>query len=151
MGHLESARDPERFRSLGHAVVDRLGDYLAAARARAIPVSRPVATEGRGERWRQDSPGGAAPLALVERVLAESVVPHHAGYVGHQLAAPLPLASRGTLVTAVTNGSGAIYELSQSSGACEAALSQFLGERLRLPATARGMILHCGTIATLPP
>ena len=149
MERLESARDPERFRPLGHAVVDRLGDYLAAAGERAIPVSRPVATEGMAERWPADFPGGADPLALVERVLAESVVTHHPGYVGHQLAAPLPLASLGTLVTAVTNGSGAIYELSQSSTACEAALARHLAERLGLPATAGGMIVHGGTIATL--
>ncbi len=146
---LAAARDPERFRSLGHAVVDRLGEYLAAARERAIPVSRPVAADGMAERWPADFPGGADPVALVERVLAESVVTHHPGYVGHQLAAPLPLASLGTLVTAVTNGSGAIYELSQSSTACEAALARHLAERLGLPATAGGMIVHGGTIATL--
>ena len=101
------------------------------------------------ERWPADFAGGADPLALVERVLAESVVTHHPGYVGHQLAAPLPLAALGTLVTAVTNGSGAIYELSQSSTACEAALARHLAGRLGLPATAGGMIVHGGTIATL--
>ena len=101
------------------------------------------------ERWPADFPGGADPLALVERILAESIVTHHPGYVGHQLAAPLPLASLGTLVTAVTNGSGAIYELSQSSTACEAALARHLADRLGLPATAGGMIVHGGTIATL--
>jgi L-2,4-diaminobutyrate decarboxylase len=147
--HLEAARDFERFRSLGHAVVDRLGQYLAAAGERAIPVSRPVAPDGMADRWPADFPGGADPLALVERILAESVVTHHPGYVGHQLAAPLPLVALATLVTAVTNGSGAIYELSQSSSACEAALARHLAERLGLPATAGGMIVHGGTIATL--
>ena len=129
--HLGAARDPERFRSLGHAVVDRLAEYLAAAGERAIPVSRPVAPEGMAERWPADFPGGADPLALVERILAESVVTHHPGYVGHQLAAPLPLTTLGTLVAAVTNGSGAIYELSQSSSACEAALAQYLSRAAR--------------------
>ena len=147
--HLRAARDPEGFRSLGHATVDRLADYLAAAGERAIPVARPLAPEGMAERWPADFAGGADPLALVERILAESVVTHHPGYVGHQLAAPLPLAALATLVTAVTNGSGAIYELSQSSTACEAALAQFLSGRLGLPSTAGGMIVHGGTIATL--
>ncbi len=147
--HLRAARDPERFRSLGHATVDRLADYLASAGERAIPVARPLDPEGMAERWPADFPGGADPLALVERILAESVVTHHPGYAGHQLAAPLPLAALATLVTAVTNGSGAIYELSQASTACEAALAQYLSGRLGLPATAGGMIVHGGTIATL--
>ena len=33
----------------------------------------------------------------------------------------------------MTNGSGAIYELSQSSGACEAALAQYLGNGSACP------------------
>ena len=147
--HLQGARDPEQFQALGHAIVDRLGDYLTAAGERAIPVSRPLDPAGMADRWPADFPGGADPLALVDRILAESVVTHHPRYVGHQLAAPLPLAALGTLVTAVTNGSGAIYELSQSSSACEAALARHLAERLGLPATAGGMIVHGGTIATL--
>ncbi len=100
--------------------------YLAAAGERSIPVARPLAPAGMGERWPAAFEGGADPLALVERILAESMVTHHPAYVGHQLAAPLPLTALATLVTAVTNGSGAIYELSQSSTACEAALAQHL-------------------------
>jgi L-2,4-diaminobutyrate decarboxylase len=146
---LQAARDPAGFRSLGHAVVDRLADYLAAAGERSIPVARPLDPGGMAARWPAEFAGGADPLALVERILAESVVTHHPGYVGHQLAAPLPLAALGALVTAVTNGSGAIYELSQSSTACEAALAQHLSGRLGLPPTAGGMIVHGGTIATL--
>jgi L-2,4-diaminobutyrate decarboxylase len=146
---LQAARDPERFRELGHSIVDRLAEHLAAAGARAIPVSHPLDPAGMAERWPSGFAGGADPLALVEQVLAESVVTHHPAYVGHQLAAPLPLATLATLVTAVTNGSGAIYELSQSSTACEAALARHLSDRLGLPATAGGMIVHGGTIATL--
>ena len=101
------------------------------------------------ERWPADFAGGADPLALVERILAESTVTHHPAYLGHQLAAPLPTATLTTLVTAVVNGSGAIYELSQSGTACEAALARYLSGRLGLPATAGGMIVHGGTIATL--
>ncbi len=101
------------------------------------------------ERWPAEFAGGADPVALVERILAESTVTHHPAYLGHQLAAPLPTAALTTLVTAVVNGSGAIYELSQSGTACEAALARYLAGRLGMPATAGGMIVHGGTIATL--
>ena len=96
----------------------------------AIPVSQPLDPAGMAERWPADFGGGADPLALVDRILAESTVTHHPAYVGHQLAAPLPLTTLGSLVAAVVNGSGAIYELSQSGGACELALSQHLAARL---------------------
>ena len=146
---LRAARDPEQFREWGHAVIDRLAEHLTAAGARAIPVSHPLDPAGMSERWPADFGGGADPLALVEQMLAESTVTHHPAYVGHQLAAPLPLTALGSLVVAVINGSGAIYELSQAGGACELALSQHLTARLSMPATARGMIVHGGTIATL--
>jgi L-2,4-diaminobutyrate decarboxylase len=115
---LESARDPAQFQAVGHAVVDRLARFLAAAAARTIPVSHPLDPAGMAERWPADFAGGADPLELVERILGETTATHHPAYLGHQLAAPLPLATLGTLVTAITNGSGAIYELSQSSTAC---------------------------------
>jgi L-2,4-diaminobutyrate decarboxylase len=146
---LAAARDPEAFRALGHAVVERLAEHLTAARERAIPVARPRDPAGMAERWPDAFPGGADPLALVERALEESVVTHHPRYLGHQLAAPLPATALMSLVTAVTNGSGAIYELSQAGTACEAALARRLAGRLGLPATAGGMIVHGGTIATL--
>ena len=82
-------------------------------------------------------------------MLAESTVTHHPAYVGHQLAAPLPLTALGSLVVAVVNGSGAIYQLSQAGGACELALSKHLTARLCMPETAGGMIVHGGPSATL--
>ena len=146
---LRAARDPERFREWGHAVVDRLADHLGAAGERAIPVSHPLDPAGMSERWPADFGGGADPLAIVDQILAESTVTHHPAYVGHQLAAPLPLTALGSMVVAIVNGSGAIYELSQAGGACELALSRHLTARLSMPETAGGMIVHGGTIATL--
>ena len=146
---LQAARDPEQFRQWGHAVIDRLADHLTAAGTRAIPVSNPLDPAGMAERWPADFGGGADPLALVDRMLAESTVTHQPRYVGHQLAAPLPLATLGSLVAAVVNGSGAIYELSQVGGACELALSTHLAARLSMPETSGGMIVNGGTIATL--
>jgi L-2,4-diaminobutyrate decarboxylase len=146
---LAAARDPEQFRELGHAIVDQLTEHLDAARSRAIPVRRPLDPAGMAERWPAAFEGGADPLALVEQMLAECTVVQHPAYVGHQVAVPLPLAALGTLVISVINGSGAIYEMSQAGTACEAALSQYLAARLGLPATAGGMLVHGGSIATL--
>jgi L-2,4-diaminobutyrate decarboxylase len=146
---LDAARDPEQFRLVGHAVVDRLARFLTAAAERSIPVATPRDPAGMALRWPAEFGGGADPLALVEHILGETTATHHPAYVGHQLAAPLPLATLGSLVTAVTNGSGAIYELSQSSTACELALARFLSAKLGLPETSGGMIVHGGTIATL--
>jgi L-2,4-diaminobutyrate decarboxylase len=146
---LEAARDPERFRELGHAVVDRLAEHLTAARDRTIPVRRPLDPAGMSERWPAAFEGGADPLELVEQMLAECTVVQHPAYVGHQVAVPLPLATLGTLVTAIINGSGAIYEMSQAGTACEAALARHLAARLGLPESAGGMLVHGGTIATL--
>jgi len=146
---LSAARDPEQFRELGHEVIDRLADHLTAAGTRAIPVSHPLDPSGMSERWPADFRGGADPLALVNQMLAESTVTHQPRYVGHQLPAPLPLATLGSLVSAVVNGSGAIYELSQVGGACELALSKHLAARLCMPETSGGMIVSGGTIATL--
>jgi L-2,4-diaminobutyrate decarboxylase len=148
-GRLEAARDPERFRELGHAVVDLLAEHLSAARERTIPVRRPLPAAEMSERWPAAFEGGADPLVLVEQMLAECTVVQHPAYVGHQVSVPLPLATLGTFVTAVINGSGAIYEMSQAGTACEAALTQHLAARLGLPEGSGGMLVHGGTIATL--
>ena len=106
---------PRAVPPLGHAVVDRLADHLAAAgdaRHPRLAAARP--RRAWSERWPADFAGGADPLALVERDARGEHGHAPPGYVGHQLAAPLPLATLGTLVTAIINGSGAIYELSQS-------------------------------------
>ena len=57
------AFDPERFRQAGHAVVDRLADYLAEAEARRGPVLPVTAygagTSGAGEAVSTSVPSGS--------------------------------------------------------------------------------------------
>ncbi len=146
---LASARDPEQFRLWGH------GSSTASRTSSPPPATAPSRSRIRSTRRACPSAGPpsspAAPIRLRSwnSILAETTVTHHPAYLGHQLAAPLPTATLTTLVTAVVNGSGAIYELSQSGTACESALARYLAGRLGMPATSGGMIVHGGTIATL--
>ena len=103
------------------------------------------------ERWPADFAGGADPLALVDRMLAET----------HGHAPPEPTSgiswprrcrstTLGSLVAAVVNGSGAIYELSQVGRRLRGWRSRSTSRRGScMPETSGGMIVHGGTIATL--
>ena len=146
---LQAARDPEQFREWGHAV-DRParrpshgGRDAGHPRLESARPRRHVgALAGRLRRRRRSARDRRSDTRGEHRHAP-------AGYVGHQLAAPLPLTTLGSMVVAVVNGSGAIYELSQAGGACELALSKHLTARLCMPETSGGMIVHGGTIATL--
>src|SRR4051812_47093712 len=73
---VENAYDPERFRALGHRVVDLLADHLARAAGRdpTLPVLPPIAPDEMMTRWpaRFAERGGADLVELLSRAIDES-------------------------------------------------------------------------------
>ncbi len=91
---------PEEFRALGHSVVDRLAG--SPRRVHAAAGAAVGAPDEMIARWPEPR-GGADPLALISRVIAESN--HRPRYAGHQVTSPLPLAALAELVSAFPNNS----------------------------------------------
>ncbi|MBI4914005.1 MAG: aminotransferase class I/II-fold pyridoxal phosphate-dependent enzyme [Acidobacteria bacterium] len=149
---LGDAFDPERFRRLGHAWVDRLAAHLAEAQSGRMPVLPWRDPEAMLGAWPAEfGPGGGGdPLEFLDRFLREAQHLQHPRFVGHQCSAPLPLASlAGALADLVNNGS-AIYEMGPSATAMERSVLRWLAGRIGFdPARADGVLTHGGSAGNL--
>jgi L-2,4-diaminobutyrate decarboxylase len=143
-----SAFDPDVFRSRGRAVVDLLADHLARAATRALPVLPWRGPSEALDAWPIDDRGGADPIAILERVVAESNHLHHPRYVGHQVTSPLPLTALAELVAALLNNGMAVYEMGPASTAMERNLVAWMAARLGF-ARGDGVLTHGGSALNL--
>jgi len=149
------------FKQLGEQIIEQLTAHLEAmasrepnvlnwrlpaeniADANAILNGTPVepnAPEQMVARFRE----------LVSTALSRSQNLHHPRYIGHQVAAPSPIAGLFDALGAVTNQGMAIYEMGPWATACEQALITAWGERLGFPPnTFSGLITNGGSLANL--
>ncbi len=148
---LDRAFDPDTLRRQGHALVDALADYLAAARRGEPPVLPWREPDAQAAAWPPEFPEEPAEelAPLLGRVVAESTHLHHPRFTGHQVTAPLPAAALAELVSALLNNSGAVYEMGPAAGAIEHALVAWMGRVLGLPAGADGLLTSGGSAGNL--
>ena len=150
---VENAYDPERFRALGHRVVDLLADHLARATRRdeTLPVLPAITPDEMMTRWPAhfDERGGADAVALLTRVIDDSNHLQHPRYVGHQVTAPLPEAAICELVAALLNNSMAVYEMGPASTAMERAVIAFMARAVGYPEDAEGVLTSGGSVGNL--
>jgi L-2,4-diaminobutyrate decarboxylase len=148
---LRGAYDPEAFRRQGHALVDKLADYLAVAMRRELPVVRFRPPDELAEQW--SKPLGPEPIgelgALVDAVVADALHQHHPRCTGHQVSAPLPVAALADLVVAVLNNGMASYESGPVSSALERHVVRFLAGSLGFGPDADGVLTSGGTLGNL--
>jgi L-2,4-diaminobutyrate decarboxylase len=139
------------FRELGHALVDRLADYLATASERGMPVL-PAALphelaaelESDFERPEPDVWNDSVP-----RWLAGAIHLHHPRYVGHQVTSPLPEAALSELIAALTNNGAAVYEMGPLEVAMERALVGRFSRWAGFPPSADGIFTSGGSAGNL--
>ena len=87
---------------------------------------------------------------LVQTMLAHGHNLHHPRYIGHQVAASLPLAGLMDAVGSVTNQAMAIYDMGPWATAAEWAMIAELGQRIGWrPGTFAGLATHGGSLANL--
>jgi L-2,4-diaminobutyrate decarboxylase len=141
--------DAETFRSRGHALVDRLADYLTDAQARALPVLPWTEPDAMAERWASDFSQPMAFEDLVERVLADSNHLHHPRYLGHQVTAPLPTSALCGLIDGLLNNANAVYEMGPAVTAMERVLARWLGGKLGWDEHCDGFFTSGGSLGNL--
>ena len=142
--------DANDFRRQGHALVDELADHLArigdpGAEA-VVPWKEPAEQI---EAWENEFRGGADPVALFTRVIAESTHLHHPGFVGHQVTAPLPVTALASFVSGFLNNGSAVYEMGPVSSGMERVLARFLTRRLGYGPDADAVFTSGGSAGNL--
>lgn len=161
---LRAAFDPEQFRADGERMLARLADQLeqslGGTSGAVLPWREPTAML---ERWHADFdtgvsalPGvraGMSPSATLDllsmHMLDDATQLHHPGFVGHQVAPPLPLAALCDFAAAFTNNGMAVYEMGQQGTAMELHVIDWMAQQLGLGPAAGGVLTSGGTLATL--
>ena len=158
---IHAAYDPTLLRGAGHRLADLLADHLAAAEScqgDVLPWREPSANV-RDADAALDEATGPFPTGdglaehfgqLVQRMLQRGLNLHDPRYIGHQVAAPVPLAGLFDAVGSVTNQVMAIYEMGPWATAVEWALVQRLGQLIGWPRYQfSGLVTHGGSLANL--
>lgn len=143
---------------LGHRVVEVLAAHLANVETlRVSNTTRPADLEA------QFVPIGRAPLAAsaandpeqpvllaeLERIIAAAQHVHHPRFIGHQVAAPLPIAALTALTNAVLNNSSAVFEMGPVGVVLERHVVRFMTDAIGWGAAAGGVLTHGGSIGNL--
>ena len=149
--NLAAAYDPKSFRQQAHALVDLLADHLSRAEAGTTPVLTYAQPYDQLAYWQADfaQPVTPDPLPLMANILQRSIHLHNPAFMGHQVAAPLPLAALTGLLTGMLNQGQAVYEMGMTANALERIVTDWLAQKLGLGAAAGGLLTSGGTLANL--
>ena len=153
---LKEAFDPTAFGALASRLCERLCEYLERAMDAdpAMSVLPTVSPERMLEQLSGEFSADGEPetdiVDLLLEVVDRSTHLHHRGYVGHQVAAPLPPAVLAEFVNALLNNGMAVYEMGQAQTVMERQVVQFLAGRLGYDsARADGVLTHGGSLGNL--
>ncbi len=146
---LREAFDPERFRTLGHDLIDRLADHLAAAESSRIPALPWREPQDILADWPAEFPAAGSLPELLSRYVAGANHLHHPGYVGHQVTSPLPEAALSVLTCALLNSGPVVYEMGPAAVAMERAVVGWMTRQLGWPEGADGVFTSGGSAGNL--
>jgi len=144
---LQRVYAPDEFRRQGHALVDRLADYLEACPT--LPGNPYREQEDLLATFRTLLEEGSTPEAIYELMLEHSLHLHSPAYMGHQVNPPAPLTALGDLLNGIINGSTAIFEMGSTGAVMERLVMETFARLLGLPDSAGGFMTNGGTLANL--
>ena len=152
----DSTTSPEAFRALGHAVIDRLADYLDSAAQKRMPVLPAREPSELLHQWAEKDLGHvAAPdpnvamMELVDSILEHSTHLHHPGYVGHQVAVPHPHSVLLEMLHSLLSNGMAVYEMGQLQTVLERRVVEYLCATIGYDSTSGGVLTHGGSLGNL--
>ncbi len=147
------------FRATGHRVVDLLADHLdAQISGQTTPVLPPLSPQQASalfdgefkEEGRGPEEFVAGVIGDVEGVIAAATKLHHPGFVGHQVATPLPMAALMDLVDSLLNNGMAVFEMGKAGVGIERSVLHWLTTVVGFPlATTGGALVNGGSIGNL--
>lgn len=142
--------DPNEFRSLGHRVVDRLGDYLENIEsARVFPDVEPSTVNQLFNSSLPEEP--ALPDAIL-RELDEKLIPYctnvgHPGYMGLITPSPNPIGIIGDFISSALNQNLGAYSIGPAAVAMERRVVRWLTDLCGYDDSAGGNLTSGGMLA----
>jgi L-2,4-diaminobutyrate decarboxylase len=144
--------DADVLREHGHALIERMAEYLDAVEER--PVSTPLSPSEIARRFNEPLPRQGQPAEQIWEdawtlVAGDAIHLAHPMYMGHQVAPPLPHAVLADAMASLLNQSVAVWEMSPTGTLVEAQVIRWLLELLRFPPTGDGTLCSGGSVANL--
>jgi glutamate/tyrosine decarboxylase-like PLP-dependent enzyme len=142
---------PDEFRQAGHALVDRLADFLGSLRGRPVtPGETPAevrALLGRPPLPAAGAPAGALLSEATELLLEHSLFNGHPRFMGYITSSAAPLGALADLLAAAVNPNVGGWELSPAASEIEAQTVRWVAELVGYPAGAGGLLVSGGNMA----
>ncbi len=145
---------PEQFRALGHALVERIADELAALYARPVAdgVTTPAGIRARlGDRGLPAQGEDAAHVLEEAAALLFEQTPRtrHPRFHGYIAASPAPIGMLAELLAASVNSNVALWNAAPVASEIEAQTVRWLAELVGYPAGCGGLLVSGGSMANL--
>ena len=144
--------DPDTFRQLGHAIVDRLADRLAAVAD--APVTRNESPSDIRAALGLDASlpeEGAEPDTildgLIDNLFDHSLFNAHPKFFGYITAPPAPIGVLGDFIASALNPNVGSWRLSPAATEIEGATVRWIGELIGYSKTASGLLTSGGNMA----
>jgi L-2,4-diaminobutyrate decarboxylase len=141
----------ENFRKYGSELIGQLSDYLdrALKGEEDLPVLPDNSPADLFRKYQNLLENSTELKDLIREVLKDSNHLHHPGYIGHQCAAPNPLAALGSLMGGLLNNGSAVYEMGPANVAMERVVAKFFASEFSLPSSADGLFTSGGSLGNL--
>ena len=142
---------PDEFRIIGHALIDKLSDYLADLSD--LPVSRGESiTKIRATLGNSPLPEvGVSPMGLMEMaaglMLDHSVLSGHPRHLAYIIGSPAPLSALADLLAAMINPNVSSWWRSPMATEIEAQTIRWIAQMVGYPSTCGGILTSGGSTA----
>jgi len=142
---------PEEFRAAGHALVDRIAEFLASIRSRPVtPGEAPAAVRaalGHGALPERGVPAAELLERAAPLVFDHSLLNGHPRFFGYITSSAAPLGALGDLLAAAVNPNCGAWELSPIASEIEAQSVRWIAELMGYPADCGGLLVSGGNMA----
>ena len=146
---LQEAYDPQKFKQVGHELIDLITDYLEDAELGKIPVNNFEDPQKQLEYWKNYELANKPPVTLFKDIIDRSIHVHHPKYMGHQISPAAPISALASLVSSILNNGMAIYEMGSAASAIEKVVIDKITQKIGYGDNADGFLTSGGTIGNL--
>jgi aromatic-L-amino-acid/L-tryptophan decarboxylase len=151
-GEVPLAMDPEEFRRLGHAMVDRIAEHLEALPGKPVaPGESPEVVRVVLGADRPLPSEGAEPGLLLEEatdlLMGHSLFNGHPRFFGYITAAPAPVGMLADLLASAVNPNVGGWSLSPVASEMEVQTVRWIAELMGYPADCGGLLVSGGNAA----
>ena len=143
--------DPEEFRAAGHALIERIAEFLGEIRSRPVtpgePPERVRAALGGAGLPERGTPAGVLLERAAALVLGHSLLNGHPRFFGYITSSAAPIGALADLLAAAVNPNCGAWELAPIAGEIEAQAVRWIGELMGCPPGSGGLLVSGGNMA----